>query len=148
MRLWTLHPQYLDPQSLVALWREAPLARAVLRGETRGYRHHPQIFRFEAQSSPRSAINTYLRFVLTEAQARGYAFDASKIGPIRHSIRIGDTTGQLACEWQHLLRKLQVRSPALYRRWAGIELPEPHPLFKITCGPVAAWERAPRALAG
>src|SRR5262249_19353120 len=41
MRLWTVHPRYLDPQGLVALWREALLARAVLRGETKGYRHHP-----------------------------------------------------------------------------------------------------------
>ena len=32
MRLWTLHPRYLDSQGLVALWREALLARAVLRG--------------------------------------------------------------------------------------------------------------------
>lgn len=39
MRLWTLHPEYLDPQGLLALWREALLARAVLRGETRGYAH-------------------------------------------------------------------------------------------------------------
>ncbi|MGH9810894.1 MAG: pyrimidine dimer DNA glycosylase/endonuclease V, partial [Terriglobia bacterium] len=29
MRIWTLHPKYLDPQGLVALWREALLARAV-----------------------------------------------------------------------------------------------------------------------
>jgi hypothetical protein len=43
MRLWSLHPQYLDPQGLVALWREALLAQAVLRGKTRGYKHHPQL---------------------------------------------------------------------------------------------------------
>jgi hypothetical protein len=48
MRLWTIHPRYLDSQGLVALWREALLARAVLRGETRGYRHHPQLIRFRA----------------------------------------------------------------------------------------------------
>ena len=35
MRLWTLHPRYLDAQGLTALWRESLLARAVLRGETR-----------------------------------------------------------------------------------------------------------------
>ncbi len=38
MRLWSLHPRYLDAKGLVALWREALLARAVLRGATRGYR--------------------------------------------------------------------------------------------------------------
>src|SRR5690606_6899395 len=42
MRLWSLHPRYLDRQGLLALWREALLARAVLRGETRGYTLHPQ----------------------------------------------------------------------------------------------------------
>ena len=41
MRLWTLHPQYLDPRGLVALWREALLAQKVLLGRTRGYRAHP-----------------------------------------------------------------------------------------------------------
>lgn len=47
MRLWTLHPEYLDRQGLVALWREAPLAKAVLEGKTRGYRRHPQLERFD-----------------------------------------------------------------------------------------------------
>ena len=47
MRLWSLHPKYLDARGLVALWREALLAQAVLRGETRGYRHHPQLARFD-----------------------------------------------------------------------------------------------------
>jgi hypothetical protein len=46
MRLWTLHPKYLDAAGLVALWREALLARAVLRGRTAGYRHHLQLKRF------------------------------------------------------------------------------------------------------
>jgi hypothetical protein len=34
MRLWTLHPKYLDAVGLVALWRGALLAMAVLRGRT------------------------------------------------------------------------------------------------------------------
>ncbi len=46
MRLWSLHPKYLDAKGLVALWREALLAQAVLAGRTRGYRHHPQLARF------------------------------------------------------------------------------------------------------
>ena len=77
MRLWTLHPQYLDAAGLVALWREALLARAVLRGQTVGYRHHPQLDRFLASDSPRSAINRYLAAVHSESQARGYRFDRS-----------------------------------------------------------------------
>jgi len=38
MRLWTLHPRYLDPKGLVTAWREALLAQKVLSGATRGYR--------------------------------------------------------------------------------------------------------------
>ena len=141
MRIWTLHPKYLDPQGLVALWREALLARAVLRGETKGYRHHPQLQRFQAMAAPRSAINAYLAAVLLEAEARGYSFNRSKVGPLRGRSRITGTAGQLDYEWQHLRRKLKARSPFHFRRWRDIETPEPHPLFSIRPGPVETWER-------
>jgi hypothetical protein len=141
MRLWTLHPRYLDPQGLVALWREGLLARAVLREETRGYRHHPQLQRFQSQPSPRLAINAYLAAVHAEATARGYAFDRSKIGPVRVVEPIAATSGQVDYEWAHLLRKLAARSPALFERWRDFDAPECHPLFHAHPGPVAAWER-------
>ncbi len=145
MRLWTLHPKYLDPQGLVALWREALLARAVLRGETKGYRHHPQLHRFRAHPAPRSAINAYLALVLAEAISRGYAFDRRKVGPVRTRPRLTSTTGQLEYEWRHLLRKLRSRSPSQYRRWREVEGPEPHPLFRIKAGPIEPWERPRRS---
>jgi hypothetical protein len=141
MRLWTLHPRYLDPQGLVALWREALLAKAVLRGQTKGYRHHPQLDRFKAQRVPRSAINAYLSAVHSESKRRGYSFDASKVGPVRMRSHIRATSGQLAHEWRHLLRKLRSRSPSNFRRWRKLASPEPHPLFRIVRGPVAQWER-------
>ena len=141
MRLWTLHPRYLDPQGLVALWREGLLARAVLRDETRGYRQHPQLERFRSHPSPRLAINAYLAAVHAEATARGYAFDRSKIGPVRAVEPMAATSGQLDYEWAHLLRKLEVRNPALFARWRVLDHPECHPLFHAHPGPVAAWER-------
>ena len=66
MRLWTLHPQYLDPQGLTALWRESLLARKVLQGLTRGYRYHPQLARFQAQAEPLLAIDTFLHVLREE----------------------------------------------------------------------------------
>ena len=60
MRLWSLHPKHLDPQGLVALWREGLLARAVLHEQTRGYRNHPQLERFKAHAQPKRAIDAYL----------------------------------------------------------------------------------------
>lgn len=144
MRLWSLHPRYLDPQGLVALWREALLARAVLRGETRGYTRHPQLERFQAHAQPRSAINAYLAAVHDEATRRGYAFDRTKIGPVRAVAPIVVADGQLALEWQHLNAKLAARSPAWLAQLGAVDAPAPacHPLFRRGRGPVASWERA------
>jgi hypothetical protein len=141
VRLWTIHPQYLDPQGLVALWREALLARAVLRGQTRGYRRHPQLARFRAHPMPRSAINAYLAAIHAEATKRGYAFDKGKIGPLRSVRLMAATTGQVSYEWQHLLRKLSRRSGELHRRWRSVREPLCHPLFKKVQGLIEPWER-------
>lgn len=85
MHLWSVHPRHLDTRGLVALWREALLAQAVLRGRTNGYLHHPQLQRFRAQPSPLGAIADYLRGVHAEAVGRGYAFAARKISPAHGS---------------------------------------------------------------
>jgi len=114
----------------------------VLRGQTKGYRHHPQLDRFRAHSSPRSAISTYLHGVHVEARTRGYVFDGSKVGTARSSGRIAVTEGQLAHEWEHLLRKLALRSPALYRRWRSVRTPDCHPLMRPRAGEIEAWERS------
>ncbi|HVX41561.1 MAG TPA: pyrimidine dimer DNA glycosylase/endonuclease V [Gemmatimonadaceae bacterium] len=140
MRLWTLHPRYLDPQGLVALWREALLARAVLRGETIGYRHHPQLLRFTQHAAPRSAIDAYLASIHLEATARGYRFDRAKFGRVRRVAPIPTTVGQLEYEWTHLLRKLRMRNPAAYRRWRGERQPEANAVFQIVPGAVEDWE--------
>jgi len=60
MRLWSLHPSYLDPQGLVAVWREGLLAQAVLRGQTTGYTRHPQLARFRGAGAL-GAMAAYLR---------------------------------------------------------------------------------------
>jgi hypothetical protein len=141
MRLWTIHPRYLDSRGLVALWREALLARAVLRGQTRGYRHHPQLARFRAHRFPRYAINAYLAAIHAEARRRGYSFDANKIGPLRPIRVLPATTSQLEHEWRHLLRKLAGRAPGHRRRLRTIRIPRCHPLFRKVKGQLAPWER-------
>lgn len=145
MRLWTLHPRYLDGPGLVALWREALLAQAVLRGRTRGYSFHPQLQRFRACASPRAAINAYLFEVHQEAARRGYAFDRSKIRRCDCEA-IPVTRGQLDYEWERLLAKLRLRNPAFYRANMQVR-PQAHPLFRVTRGPIAPWERIRRVLA-
>lgn len=144
MRVWSLHPRYLDRQGLVACWREALLAQAVLAGRTRGYVAHPQLERFRAVEEPVAVIGRYLSAVADEADTRGYRFDRSRIARAddREAPLLGVTTGQLAREWTHLCAKLAARSPETLARWRTVVLPEPHPLFVVSEGAVATWERA------
>jgi len=140
MRLWTLHPKYLDPRGLVALWREALLAQAVLRGRTRGYVHHPQLIRFRETTSPVASIGVYLRGIHDEAVRRGYRFDAGKIfqaGPVEP---IEVASGQLDYEWAHLAEKLRLRAPLWLAGLQAAPHPDPHPLFHVVPGPPAPWE--------
>ncbi|TXT39165.1 MAG: hypothetical protein FD138_148 [Planctomycetota bacterium] len=140
MRLWTLHPKHLDARGLVALWREGLLAQAVLNGQTRGYTRHPQLIRFQESKSPRAAIAEYLRAVHAESLRRGYHFDVSKIGSGKSILPIKVTRGQLDYEWEHLRAKVQRRDPQWWEQIQSLKRPQPHPLFRIVPGPVAAWE--------
>lgn len=141
MRLWSLHPRHLDPAGLVAAWREALLARAVLRGRTRGYRSHPQLARFRAHPAPVSAINSFLAGIFREARARGYEFDRGRFGPCRGCAPINVSAGQVAWEWRHLRRKLRARNAEWYRRCRDESGPGVHPSFRVRPGPVESWER-------
>ena len=142
MRLWTLHPRHLDAAGLVALWREALLAQAVLLGRTRGYTRHPQLQRFQATADPAASIAAYLRAVADEATARGYTFDAARIVASENAApRMAETKGQLLYEWEHLGRKVQLRSPEWYRDQVAGAQPAPHPLFRLVAGGVRDWER-------
>ncbi|MCX7896094.1 MAG: pyrimidine dimer DNA glycosylase/endonuclease V [Thermoanaerobaculum sp.] len=141
MRLWSLHPRYLDTKGLLALWREGLLAQAVLLGRTRGYRHHPQLVRFRAASDPAAAIGAYLREVAEEAAKRGYRFDQQRIVGPGGAAPLTVNVGQLEFEWHHLMAKLARRSPRWAQQWLQVALPDPHPLFQVIPGPREEWEK-------
>ncbi len=141
MRIWSLHPKYLDRRGLVALWREALLAQAVLRGRTAGYVRHPHVLRFRAQRSPAGVIAVYLEGIHAEAARRGYRFSAARIGRSRAHERLLVTRGQLDFEWEHLLAKLSIRDPILREQLSRIRRPQPHPLFRVCAGDIEPWEK-------
>lgn len=141
VRLWSIHPLYLDSAGLVALWREGLLAQAVLAGKTRGYKAHPQLIRFLEQRNPRAAIAAYLHAVADEAEQRAYAFDRAKIVGRRSRRAIDVTDGQLRFELSHLKRKVLHRNAAWFERIRAVCNPSPHPSFGIIPGGIAEWER-------
>lgn len=141
MRLWSIHPRYLDAVGLVALWREGLLAKKVLIGETTGYRHHPQLTRFRLAGNPVPLIDRFLFAVWEEAGRRGYTFDRSKLGACRSRRRIVVNSMQLRYEKALLARKLRQR-----KRRQMVPRPShksifPNPLFRVRRGPVESWEK-------
>jgi hypothetical protein len=140
MRIWSIHPKYLDSKGLVALWRETLLAKHVLMGMTKGYRNHPQLGRFKESHDPIGCIDFYLSEVYKEALVRQFHFDKSKFSPSPKKRSVTVTQGQLDYERLHALSKLKVRDPQRFSTFQIIPKFEPHPLFNVVPGDVEAWE--------
>ena len=141
MRLWSLHPKYLDTKGLVACWREGLLARKVLLGETRGYRNHPQLERFRNTLEPVNSVDTYLTAIYDEAVERRYKFDRAKIGVPDNDLSLTVTIGQLLHELEYLRGKLESRDPSRFQALSYVEIPLAHPLFSVIDGAIESWER-------
>lgn len=140
MRIWSIHPKYLDTKGLVALWRETLLAKHVLEGKTKGYRNHPQLNRFKRADKPIDSINQYLATVYNEALARNYKFDKEKIDWNFEPSVMCVTTGQIKYEIAHLLSKLKIRDKDKFERLTNLEQIDQHPIFKIIKGDIEDWE--------
>ena len=140
MRIWSVHPKYLDAKGIVALWRETLLAKNVLEGNTKGYKNHPQLNRFKAVEKPLEAINQYLAEVWDEATRRGYNFDRNKIDFDFQKIKIDVTTGQLQYEFNHLLKKLEQRDPERYKQFEKLKMVDCAEIFDVKEGEIEKWE--------
>jgi hypothetical protein len=165
MRIWSLHPKYLDSKGLTALWRETLLGKHVLENKTKGYKNHPQLIRFKKYPDPLFAINFYLREIYLEAKNRNYNYDKNKFDfslfkKLKYSEKIFVNTEQVEYEIKHLLKKLKVRDAKKYKELntelkkvkelkiknknpnqkEGQSILEIHPLFKIKIGGIEEWE--------
>jgi len=140
MRIWSIHPKYLDAKGLVAVWREALLAKKVLEGKTKGYKNHPQLNRFKVSKDPVDTINQYLSEIFIEASNRNYNFDKQKVNWKYKKTELTVTTGQLSYEVGHLLNKLQIRDTIKYEQLKKVIKFDSHPLFTVIDGDIENWE--------
>jgi len=157
MRLWSIHPSYLDAKGLVACWSETLLAQEVLKGNTKSYKNHPQLKRFKESNNPIPQLKAYLRMIWEEGNKRGYKFNFYKIGLTEGCLapllkeQLTVTKGQLEYEFLHLQRKLFVRDIKKRienesKEWVKdgellIHNILPNSIFKIIDGPVESWEK-------
>ncbi len=140
MRIWSLHPKYLDSKGFVALWRETLLAKKVLEGNTKGYKNHSQLIRFKALADPNNAINYYLSELYAHSLERGYHFNKDKFCHDAYPIAMPVTDKQLAYEFAHLLNKLKVRDEPRFEELKSLSEIEPHPMFQVVEGEIESWE--------
>jgi len=141
MRIWSIHPKYLDSKGLIAVWRETLLAKKVLENKTIGYKNHPQLNRFKESKDSLNYINQYLAEIYQEAVRRNYSFDKKKFKKTLITSNLSVTNGQLNFEVKHLKAKLKKRD---LKKWKEIEVItqfEPHPLFTVVPGNVEPWEK-------
>ncbi len=141
MRLWSIHPKYLDTVGLVALWREALLARKVLENRTKGYKNHPQLCRFKQQDSPIETMNSYLKEIYKESNKRNFNFDCNKLIEVSNKYTIPVTDGQIEFEFNHLLKKFKQRNTEKYKLIKDLKKIEINPVFNIINGEVEIWEK-------
>jgi len=145
MRIWSLHPKYLDSKRLVAQWREALLCKAVIEGKTKGYTKHPQFLRIKEQHpDPLSFINMYLKEIKEEGDRRGYKFDGSKIDEVITNIdKIYVTTGQLEYEFEHIQKKIgEFNEKYIENENSFLEEGiEPNNMFLVTFGDIMEYEK-------
>lgn len=140
MRIWSLHPKYLDTKGLLALWRETLLAKHVLEEKTKGYKNHPQLNRFKNVPNSLDCINQYLSEVYFDSLKRGYNFNKSKINWNFIPQNIEVTSGQILYEKQHLLKKLQIRDIEKLNQLKKVKVLEVNPIFNIIEGEISDWE--------
>jgi len=144
MRIWTIHPQYLDPKGLGGAWREALGAQKSLyylsKGIKIGYSNHSQLIRFKQHQNPMQMLCNYMHTLVDEAERRGYSYNRSLIQLPQDSQILAETNGQLEYEWQWLAKKLKMRDPQRYVALKAIK-PSCNPVFKIVAGPIQPWEK-------
>ena len=125
----------------MALWREALLAQAILKGQTKAYARHPQLIRFRQSRTPIRGIAAYLRIVHAEGSRRGFKFDIDKIARGGHVECIIVMRGQIKYEWDHFMAKLLKRDIQRFIHLKLVRKIDSHPLFKIIQGGVEDWEK-------
>jgi hypothetical protein len=148
MRVWSVHPRFLDSKGLVACWRETLLAKHVLEGKTCGYRNHPQLVRFKCFSEPLKTVNFYLEQLFLESKRRGFNFSEDKFERVDLEDKIPLNNEQLLFEFGHLHKKIMTRNPSeLNFSLKDVELLSlqdlqifVHPLFVLKEGPIEDWE--------
>ena len=144
MRLWSFHPKYLDAVGLSRLINEGISGYKALTGQQKMWQNHPQLTRFKNSRYSKDFLQSYLKcIIMFQLEKKSKEIDWDDC-PKSYSFWFNEikvTEGQLKYEWQHYLKKLQKRNKKLYNELKSIEIPSPHPIFRVVKGDIESWEK-------
>jgi hypothetical protein len=147
MRIWSISPEYMDTKRLGAQWCEALLCRNVIKGLTKGYKHHPQALRLMKHPTPLAFVNSFLYTIWKESQNRGFKYDKNRLEEFPSFVGpMPVTKGQLYYEFHHLQNKLTdsgelERYHRNERNSMGFYGIKPNDLFIVVPGDIEDFEK-------
>lgn len=141
MRIWSIHPSYLDSAGINGCWRESLLAQKILNGHNFSYKNHSQMKRFYSDRESLLAIGTYLYYIYLESVKRNYNYDFNKILYFNNNYKMQVTENQLLYEFNLLQWKLKKRNYKKYLENKNIKEIFPNNIFDVKEGQIESWEK-------
>jgi len=136
VRLWTIHPRYLDDEALREAWRDGLNLRRALKIGSKAAEPCPDAAPWIAESrQPVRALDLYLHAIHGEARRRGRSFDASKLGPVDTKTKIPIPSSWVSADWRDLRAIVAKRSPGFFPRIESVQRPHCHPAFRRVSTP-------------
>ena len=141
MRIWSIHPKYLDSKELLNLWKETLEVKNKLLSKTNGFDHSKQLERFLDLKKPIEAINNYMSSVYKEAVKRNCEVDDEFMDwDFDDSLQIPVTSGQINLEIKELRSRLREKDEEKLHSLNGNTFLELHPIFYSIPGTIEEWE--------
>jgi len=130
VRLWTLHPRYLDDSTLREAWRDGLTARRRLAAGPDLNTSDPVLLELAATRKPLATVDRYLRSLFEEARRRGKAFDLSRLGTATDAQSIPISSERVRQDWAELMGVIERRDPDRHARLKNLQRPHCHPAFR------------------
>lgn len=132
MRLWSIHPKYLDKHALIALWREGLLAQKALSGKGLVDEANVQLVRFKKSANPVRAIGSYLSFVASEGAKQGCKLNHERILQPNFEAKFMTTdVAQMELEVEQLKARMKTRNKDKFKLLTDVHKFEANPVFTL-----------------
>lgn len=133
MRVWTIHPKYLNRKELSACWHDGLRALKVLSEPEKYQRFYEGLSVFRVQSEPVYALAKYLQAIGKEGVKRGLQMDLSLLPEVPKDFRLKIPVSEerIASERKLLTKRLAGLGRWHLRKFQSMLPGRTNPLFFV-----------------